>query len=208
MPFKLALFLSIAAAISKDRADLVAENVALRHQLSCLIHRGPRPKLRPVDRGFWVLLSRYWSGWKGSLALVKPATVVAWHRKVSVLKTESEPPSPPALNADQRLHRVLPGLAMMKTTNTRSSHNSRIWRRPMFNVASLRRVLKTRVDAILVVTNDIVVRESSQVARRRGARIAEFCLWMGLQGQAGDKWTCQTLKRNCPDRIKPDGTTT
>jgi hypothetical protein len=127
---------------------------------------------------------------------------------LSVLKPESEPPSPPALNADQRLHRVLPGLAMMKTTNTRSSHNSRIWRRPIFNVASLRRVLKTRVDAILVVINDIVVQESSQVARRRGARIAEFCLWMGLQGQAGDKWTCQTLKRNCPDRIKPDGTTT
>ena len=39
------------------------------------------PKLRPVDRVFWVLLSRYWSGWKESLALVKPATVVAWHRK-------------------------------------------------------------------------------------------------------------------------------
>lgn len=30
----------------------VAENVALRHQLSCLIHRRPRPKLRPVDRVF------------------------------------------------------------------------------------------------------------------------------------------------------------
>jgi putative transposase len=81
MPFKLALFLSIAAAIFKDRADLVAENVALRHQLSCLNHRGPRPKLRPVDRVFWVLLSRCWSGWKESLALVKPATVVAWHRR-------------------------------------------------------------------------------------------------------------------------------
>jgi hypothetical protein len=81
MPFKLALFLSIAAAVFKDRADLVAENVALRHQLSCLVHRGPRAKLRPVDRVFWALLSRYWSGWKESLALVKPATVVAWHRK-------------------------------------------------------------------------------------------------------------------------------
>lgn len=81
MPLKLALFLSIAAAIFKDRADLVAENVALRHQLSCLVHRGPRARLRPVDRVFWVLLSRYWSGWKKSLVMVKPATVVAWHRK-------------------------------------------------------------------------------------------------------------------------------
>jgi putative transposase len=81
MPLKLALFLSIAAAIFKDRADLVAENVALRHQLSCLVHRGPRARLRPVDRVFWVLLSRYWSGWKKSLVMVLPATVVAWHRK-------------------------------------------------------------------------------------------------------------------------------
>jgi len=81
MPFKLALFLSIAAAVFKDRADLVAENVALRHQLSCLIHRGPRPKLRPVDRVFWVLLSRFWNGWRESLTMVKPATVLAWHRK-------------------------------------------------------------------------------------------------------------------------------
>ena len=81
MPFKLALFLSIAAAVFKDRADPVAENVALRHQLSCLVHRGPRPKLRPVDRVFWALLSRSWSGWQESLALVKPATVLAWHRK-------------------------------------------------------------------------------------------------------------------------------
>ncbi len=81
MPFKLALFISITAAAFKDHADLVAENVALRHQLSCLIHRGPRPKLRPVDRVFWVLLSRFWNGWRESLVMVKPATIVAWHRK-------------------------------------------------------------------------------------------------------------------------------
>ena len=81
MPFKLSAVLSIAAAVFKDRADLVAENVALRHQLACSVHRGHRPRLRPVDRFFWVLLSRFWSGWRESLAVVKPATVLAWHRK-------------------------------------------------------------------------------------------------------------------------------
>jgi hypothetical protein len=59
MPFKLSAVLSIAVAVLKDLADLVAENVALRHQLSCLMHRGPRPRVRPVDRVFWVLLSRF-----------------------------------------------------------------------------------------------------------------------------------------------------
>ncbi len=81
MPFKPTLFLSIAAAVFKHRADLVAENVALRHQLSCLIHRGPRPKIRAVDRVFWVLLSHFWDGWREGLAIAKPATVLAWHRK-------------------------------------------------------------------------------------------------------------------------------
>ena len=81
MPFKLSDALSIAAAVYKVRADLVAENVALRHQLSCFLHRGHRPRLRPVDRVFWVLLSNFWSGWRESLAVVKPATVLAWHRK-------------------------------------------------------------------------------------------------------------------------------
>jgi len=81
MPFKLSAILSMTAAIFKERADLIAENMALRHQLSCLIHRERQPKLRPVDRVFWVLLSRFWNGWKESLAIVKPATVLAWHRK-------------------------------------------------------------------------------------------------------------------------------
>ncbi len=64
MPFKLSLILSTVAAVFKDRADLVAENMALRHQLSCFINRGHRPRLRPVDRIFWVLFSRFWNGWR------------------------------------------------------------------------------------------------------------------------------------------------
>ncbi len=55
--FKLPLVLSIVAAVFKDCADLVAENVALHHQLACFIHRGPRPRLRSVDRVFWVLIN-------------------------------------------------------------------------------------------------------------------------------------------------------
>ncbi|MCP4040004.1 MAG: hypothetical protein GY733_23875, partial [bacterium] len=37
MPFALSLILSIVAAIFKDRADLVVENTALRHQLRRVI---------------------------------------------------------------------------------------------------------------------------------------------------------------------------
>ena len=81
MSIKLPLILSIVAVVFKGRADLIAENLALRHQLLCLGDRKSRPRLRRVDRVFWVLLSRFWCGWRESLAMVKPATVLAWHRK-------------------------------------------------------------------------------------------------------------------------------
>ena len=41
---------------------------------------GPRPPLAWTDRLFWVALSRAWSRWRDILVLVKPATVVRWHR--------------------------------------------------------------------------------------------------------------------------------
>ena len=40
-----------------------------------------RPRLKMTDRWLWVALSRLWSDWRLSLVIVKPATVVAWHRK-------------------------------------------------------------------------------------------------------------------------------
>ena len=40
-----------------------------------------RPKLTRCDRAFWVLLSRLWPRWQDALMLVKPATVIGWHRK-------------------------------------------------------------------------------------------------------------------------------
>ncbi len=64
-----------------SRAKLAAENLALRHQLSILGRSVKRPRLRKRDRIFWVWLSKLWPGWRTALVVVKPATVVAWHRK-------------------------------------------------------------------------------------------------------------------------------
>ena len=33
------------------------------------------------DRLFWIILSRFWEGWKDTLIVVKPKTVIGWHRK-------------------------------------------------------------------------------------------------------------------------------
>ena len=70
-----ALFASVRA-----RRDLVLENLALRHQLAVYTRGRRRPRLRCHDRRFWSLLARGWSGWRGTLVMVEPDTVVRWHR--------------------------------------------------------------------------------------------------------------------------------
>ena len=60
---------------------LVLENLALRQQIVVLQRFAKRPRLKTQDRVFWVLLSRIWSGWRDSLSVVKPETVIRWHRK-------------------------------------------------------------------------------------------------------------------------------
>src|SRR5450432_1973265 len=68
-------------AALRPRASLVAENLLVRQQLAILRRANPRPRLRPIDRAFWVVVSRVWSRWADSLAIVRPATVIAWHRR-------------------------------------------------------------------------------------------------------------------------------
>jgi transposase InsO family protein len=46
-----------------------------------LKQKHPRPKVRAADRLFWVLLRRVWSQWANALIIVKPETVVRWHRQ-------------------------------------------------------------------------------------------------------------------------------
>ena len=41
----------------------------------------PKPKLKPADRRFWVGLSQFWPRWRSALWIVKPATVIDWHRR-------------------------------------------------------------------------------------------------------------------------------
>ena len=65
----------------RSRSALIAENLCLRHQLLVLQRRHPRPKLRNADRRFWILACRWLTDWRRSLVIVKPETVLGWHRK-------------------------------------------------------------------------------------------------------------------------------
>lgn len=63
------------------RTVLIAENLALRQQLAVYKRTAKRPKLRKRNRIFWVWLSKIWGGWKSSLIIVQPETVICWHRE-------------------------------------------------------------------------------------------------------------------------------
>ena len=56
----------------KTRRSLGLENLALRQQLAVLQRSVKRPRLSNVDRGFWVLLRRFWTDWARVLVIVKP----------------------------------------------------------------------------------------------------------------------------------------
>src|SRR3974377_1978310 len=82
MLISLKTLLTNLSSIFHSRAALQLENLALRHQIGVLQRSSrKRPKLTLVDRLLWVWLSRIWSGWRPALAIVRPETVVAWHRK-------------------------------------------------------------------------------------------------------------------------------
>ena len=70
----------VVTQLFRSRRDLLLENLALRQQLAVLKRRHPQPRFALSDRLFWVVLKRFWSGWKQTLILVQPETVVRWHR--------------------------------------------------------------------------------------------------------------------------------
>ena len=59
---------------------LQTEILALRHQIIVLRRSvSTRPKIRAWDRSLWIWLSP--PEWRSALIIVKPETVIAWHRK-------------------------------------------------------------------------------------------------------------------------------
>ena len=77
------LFLSFSGALRsafRTHADLVVEDLALRPQLANFQRTSARSRLRKNDRAFERVLSRLWSRWADALVVVKPDTVVRWHR--------------------------------------------------------------------------------------------------------------------------------
>lgn len=66
----------------KSRARIEAENLTLRHQLNVVCRSAPRRvRLRISDRFLLVWLYRLWPSVLDSMVIVRPDTVVRWHRR-------------------------------------------------------------------------------------------------------------------------------
>ena len=90
----------------------MAEILALRQQLAILNRTAKRPSLRFQDRLFWIVLARFWKSWRSALLIVKPETVIKWHRQGFRLywrwKSKAGRPGRPRINAEIRalIHRL------------------------------------------------------------------------------------------------------
>jgi transposase InsO family protein len=77
----LRLILAVLASLFKSRARLEAENLVLRQQINVLHRRLPkRPALTNFDRLLFVWLYHWFPSTVGALAIVRPETMIRWHR--------------------------------------------------------------------------------------------------------------------------------
>jgi hypothetical protein len=77
----LVLVAAVFGSLFKGKRALVLENLALRQQLATYKRTSKRPRLRMFDRAFWVGLTKLWGEWRAALIIVKPETVIRWHRE-------------------------------------------------------------------------------------------------------------------------------
>jgi putative transposase len=101
----LSAVVSIFAFRFRNRASLELKLIALQHQLAVLHRQRPgRPQLSSLDRLLWVWVYRIWPQVIDAMVLVKPATVVQWHRKGFRLlwRWRSPRPGRPKIGAEIR----------------------------------------------------------------------------------------------------------
>ena len=68
--------------LARGEAAKDLEILVLRHQLAVLRRQTPRPKLEPTDRALLTAISRVLPRSRWSCFLVKPETLLRWHRRL------------------------------------------------------------------------------------------------------------------------------
>ena len=77
----LPLVAGFIADLGRSRQQLIGENGLLRQQLIVASRKVKRPAFRPGERSLLVVLSGLVPGWRDAVLLVKPETILRWHRE-------------------------------------------------------------------------------------------------------------------------------
>ena len=77
---RVALLLHYPLSWLRPKHQLALEILALRDQITVLNRQHHQPKLRPADRLIWIILKKFWPGWKSALMIFRPETVIRWQR--------------------------------------------------------------------------------------------------------------------------------
>jgi putative transposase len=77
----LGLLLATLVGTLRSRQRLLLENLLLRQQLQVALRCQRHPRLRTLDKFFWLVVRRLHRNWRRHLLLVRPETVLRWHRQ-------------------------------------------------------------------------------------------------------------------------------
>src|SRR5713101_2357828 len=80
-PARLNLVTGTLADLPRSRAELLAENALLRQQLIVLHRQVKTPHLTWRERLSLLFLARWVPNWKQVLQIIKPDTLLRWHRE-------------------------------------------------------------------------------------------------------------------------------
>jgi putative transposase len=75
-------FVQLLTLLARGDAAKGLEILVLRHQLTVLRRNTPRPRLEPADRALLAALSRALPRARWSCFIVKPETLLRWHRQL------------------------------------------------------------------------------------------------------------------------------
>ncbi len=157
----------------RSRAQLLAENAFLRQQLLVLHRRVKRPAVTPVDRALLVLFAGRVRAWRQSLLLVRPETLLRWHRAGfrAYWRRKSRPgPGRPPLAAE-----TVALIRRMAADNPRWGAERIRGELGKLGIAVAKRTIQTSL-------------RGHRAPRPRGQMCATF-----LRNHAADTWACDFL---------------
>ena len=80
-PVRISLILGTLNDLTRSKSQLIAENALLRQQLIVINRQVKKPKFTSLDRLLLVALASTIQSWKQALLIVKPDTLLHWHRQ-------------------------------------------------------------------------------------------------------------------------------